>query len=204
MERRRLLPAWLGHGFEAGALAALLSGGTLVAFRLSGPAPRVALQQGIDGSLILVPALLALGVLAISLPIFLAATRAEASIGTVLSSVPWMMRVGTLNATRSPLKSVVENDFKHSSVAFRLACIAMLRAHSSNSSLTGCEIMPTPKKFLKKPVKNWARSSLIARAVSSNEACSVPAGLSLAFSRYGSMDDMRAVFTTDLPACRAM
>jgi hypothetical protein len=83
VERRRLLPAWLGHGFEAGALGALLSGGTLVAFRLSGPAPRVALQQGIDGSLILVPALLALGVLATSLPIFLAATRAEATLGAL-------------------------------------------------------------------------------------------------------------------------
>jgi hypothetical protein len=43
----------------------------------------VALQQGIDGSLILVPALLALGVLATSLPIFLAATRAEAILGAL-------------------------------------------------------------------------------------------------------------------------
>jgi len=43
----------------------------------------VALPQGIDGSLILVPALLALGVLAISLPIFLAATRAEAILGAL-------------------------------------------------------------------------------------------------------------------------
>ena len=83
MERRRLLPAWLRRGFEAGALGALLSGGTLLAFRLSWPAPRVALPQGIDGSLILVPALLALGVLAISLPIFLAATRAEAILGAL-------------------------------------------------------------------------------------------------------------------------
>ena len=83
MERRRLLPAWLRRGFEAGALGALLSGGTLLAFRLSWPAPRVALPQGIDGSFILVPALLALGVLAISLPIFLAATRAEAILGAL-------------------------------------------------------------------------------------------------------------------------
>jgi hypothetical protein len=83
VERRRLLPAWLRRGFEAGALGALLSGGTLLAFRLSWPAPRVALPQGIDGSFILVPALLALGVLAISLPIFLAATRAEAILGAL-------------------------------------------------------------------------------------------------------------------------
>lgn len=83
VERRRLLPAWLRRGFETGALGALLSGGTLLAFRLSGPSPRVALPQGIDGSLILVPALLALGVLSISLPIFLAATRAEAILGAL-------------------------------------------------------------------------------------------------------------------------
>jgi hypothetical protein len=68
---------------EAGAVGALLSGGTLLAFRLSRPAPRVALPQGIDGSLILVPALLALGVLAVGLPIFLAATRAEAILGAL-------------------------------------------------------------------------------------------------------------------------
>lgn len=83
MERRRLLPAWLRRGFQAGALGALLSGGTLLAYQLGRPAPRVALPQGIDGSLILVPALLALGVLAISLPIFLAATRAEAILGAL-------------------------------------------------------------------------------------------------------------------------
>ena len=52
MERRRLLPAWLGHGFEAGALAALLSGGTLVAFRLSGPAPREAILGALAGFLV--------------------------------------------------------------------------------------------------------------------------------------------------------
>jgi len=45
--------------------------------------PRLALPQGIDGSLILVPALLALGVLAVGLPIFLAATRTEAVLGAV-------------------------------------------------------------------------------------------------------------------------
>ncbi len=83
MERRRLIPPWLRRGFEAGAVGALLSGGTLVAFRLSRPAPRVALPQGIDGSLILVPALLALGVLAVGLPIFLAATRTEAILGAI-------------------------------------------------------------------------------------------------------------------------
>lgn len=83
VERRRLLPPWLRRGFQAGALGALLSGGTLLAFQLSRPAPRVALPHGVDGSLILVPALLALGVLAVSLPIFMAATRSEAIFGAL-------------------------------------------------------------------------------------------------------------------------
>ncbi len=83
MERRRFLPPWLRRGFEAGAIGALLSGGTLLAFRLGRPEPRVALPQGIDGSLILVPALLSLGVLAVGVPVFLAATRTEAILGAV-------------------------------------------------------------------------------------------------------------------------
>jgi hypothetical protein len=83
VERRRLIPPWLRRGFEAGAIGALLSGGTLLAFQLSRPEPRLALPQGIDGSLILVPALLALGVLAVGLPIFLAATRTEAILGAL-------------------------------------------------------------------------------------------------------------------------
>jgi hypothetical protein len=83
VERRRLLPHWLVRGFQAGFVGALLSGGTLIAFQLSRPAPRVALPQGLDGSLILVPALLALGVLAVSLPTFLAATRGEAVFGAL-------------------------------------------------------------------------------------------------------------------------
>jgi hypothetical protein len=82
VERPRI-PAWLSRGFQVGFVGALLSGGTLVAFELSRPAPRVALPQGIDGSLILVPALLALGVLAVGLPIFLAATRTEAILGAL-------------------------------------------------------------------------------------------------------------------------
>jgi hypothetical protein len=83
VEPRRLIPPWLRRGFQAGAIGALLSGGTLLAFHLSRPAPRVSLPQGIDGSLILVPALLALGVLAVGLPVFLAATRAEAIFGAL-------------------------------------------------------------------------------------------------------------------------
>jgi hypothetical protein len=80
--RRRLFPRWLRRGLQAGAMGALLSCGTLLAFDLSRPAPRLALPNGIDGSLIIVPALLALGVLAAGVPVVLAATRTEALLGS--------------------------------------------------------------------------------------------------------------------------
>ena len=73
-----------------------------------------------------------------------AACRADASIGTVLSSVPWMISVGTVKAARSGRKSVVANASAQASVALRLACIATARDHASTSSLTGCETRPTP------------------------------------------------------------
>jgi hypothetical protein len=128
-----------------------------------------------------------------------AATRLDASIGTVLSSVPWMMSVDTLNAARSPRKSVLENDFRQSRVALRLACIETLRAHASNSSLTGFGSVSAPKKVRKKPARNLGRSCWRARAVLSKAACSVPAGLSCVFNRNGSTEDTRTACTTDLP-----
>jgi hypothetical protein len=72
---------WLRRGLEAGFLGALLSVATLVAFRFSRPDPHVALPHGLDGAMILVPAILALGVFAISYPTFLAATRGDAVLG---------------------------------------------------------------------------------------------------------------------------
>jgi hypothetical protein len=83
MHLRLTLAPWLRRGVEAGFVGALLSGGTLVAFRYSRPDPRVALPHGLDGAMILVPALLALGVFAVSYPIFLAATRGDAILGGV-------------------------------------------------------------------------------------------------------------------------
>ena len=74
----------------------------------------------------------------------LAAWRAEVSIGTVLSAVPWMMSVGTLNDARSGRKSVDENALAQPSVALRPACIDTWQDHSSTSSLTGCASMPAP------------------------------------------------------------
>lgn len=81
MTRRRLIPIWLRRGIEAGVPGALLSAGTFVAFEASRPAPRLTLPHGLDGAMILLPAVLALGVLAIAYPIALAATRQEAWLG---------------------------------------------------------------------------------------------------------------------------
>ncbi|MGZ6268595.1 MAG: hypothetical protein ACXWNR_08565 [Candidatus Limnocylindrales bacterium] len=83
MDSRRLIPPWLWHGFEAGIVGALLAGGTLVAFQYSRPAPRLVVPNGLDGSLILLPATLALGVFAVSYPTFMAATRGDAILGSL-------------------------------------------------------------------------------------------------------------------------
>jgi len=81
--RRPGIPAWIRRGVEAGIVGSLLAGATLLAFQLSRPAPRVALPNGLDGAMILVPAVLALGVFAVCYPTFMAATRSEAVLGSV-------------------------------------------------------------------------------------------------------------------------
>jgi hypothetical protein len=81
--KRPSIPPWMRHGFEAGVVGALLSAGTLVAFQLSRPAPRVEIPHGLDGSMILVPAVVALGLFAICYPTFMAATRGDAVLGAV-------------------------------------------------------------------------------------------------------------------------
>ena len=83
MKVRRLIPPWLRRGFEAGVVGALLAVGTLVAFQLSRPAPRLALPNGLDSALILTPAVVALAIFAVSYPTFLAATREDAVLGVV-------------------------------------------------------------------------------------------------------------------------
>ncbi len=83
MLRGKLLPPWLRHGLEAGVVGALLSAGTLVAFQVSRPAPRLEVPSGIDGSMILTPAVVALGVFVVSYPTLLASTRQEAVLGVV-------------------------------------------------------------------------------------------------------------------------
>jgi hypothetical protein len=83
MDRRRRIPAWISLGAQAGVVGAMLSAGTLVAFQLSRPEPRLALPNGVDGAMILFPAILALGIFAVWYPTFMAATRADAILGAV-------------------------------------------------------------------------------------------------------------------------
>ena len=73
-----------------------------------------------------------------------AAWRLDTSIGTVASSVPWMIRVGTVTAFRSGRKSVDEKAEAQSSVALRLACIATLHDQSITSWLTVRFSRPVP------------------------------------------------------------
>ncbi len=65
--------------------------------------------------------------------IALAAARAEGSIGTVLSSVPWMISVGMVKAAMSLRKSVLPKASIQSWVAFGLAMIAKAKLQSSRA-----------------------------------------------------------------------
>lgn len=80
---RRLVPPWLRRGVEAGVVGAFISIATPVAFQASRPAPRLVIPHGLDGALILTPAVVALGILVIAYPTFLAATRGDAVLGAV-------------------------------------------------------------------------------------------------------------------------
>jgi hypothetical protein len=80
---RRLLAPWLRRGLQAGVIGGLLSSGTILAFHFGRPDPHLALPNGIDGALILLPAVIALGVFAVSGPVFIAATRGEAFLGAM-------------------------------------------------------------------------------------------------------------------------
>jgi hypothetical protein len=64
-------------------VGALLSLGTLVAFQVSRPEPRLVLPTGLDSAFILLPAVVALGVFVVAYPTFMAATRGDAVMGIV-------------------------------------------------------------------------------------------------------------------------
>jgi hypothetical protein len=83
MKGKRIIPPWLRRGAEAGVLGALLASGTVAAFHLYVVMPRMFLPPGLAGALILAPAVVALGVLIVCYPAFLAATRSDAVMGAV-------------------------------------------------------------------------------------------------------------------------
>jgi len=83
MKARLHLANWLRRGIEAGVAGGLLAVGTLVSLQLSRPEPRLVIPNGVDGALIFVPAVVAIGLFAVAYPTFLAATREEAVLGAV-------------------------------------------------------------------------------------------------------------------------
>ncbi len=76
-----ILPPWLRRGLEAGIFAALLAAGTLLGFRIGEGAAAPALPSGLAASLLLALPVLSVGVMAVTYPILLAATREDALLG---------------------------------------------------------------------------------------------------------------------------
>lgn len=83
MRAARLLPPWLRRGLEAGLIAALVGIVTLLGAASGGAAGRVVLPGGPAGSLLLAPAVLALGVITVGYPVAYAATRPDAIFGVI-------------------------------------------------------------------------------------------------------------------------
>jgi hypothetical protein len=78
-----LLPPWLRRGLEAGLIAALVAILTLVGSTSGASGGRISLPEGPAGSLLLAPAVLALGVITVGYPVAYAATRPHAILGTL-------------------------------------------------------------------------------------------------------------------------
>jgi hypothetical protein len=85
MRAFRSLPPWLRRGLEAGIIAALVALVTLFGATTSSAAGRILLPAGLAGSLLLAPAVLAIGVITIGYPIAYAATRGDAILGSLLA-----------------------------------------------------------------------------------------------------------------------
>ena len=83
MPTARLLPPWLRRGLEAGVIAALVAIVTLLGGARTGAAGRIVLPEGLAGSLLLAPAVLAIGVITVGYPVAYAATRWDALLGSI-------------------------------------------------------------------------------------------------------------------------
>ncbi len=75
------LPSWLRRAIEAAVVAAIVALSPLIGSLLG--SDRYAVPVGAAGALVLAPAILALGVLTISYPMAMAATRTDALLGAV-------------------------------------------------------------------------------------------------------------------------
>ena len=76
------LPAWLRRGVEAGLIAALVAILTLLG-STSAAGGLLAFPEGVAGTLLIAPAVLALGVITVGYPVAYAATRQDAILGTI-------------------------------------------------------------------------------------------------------------------------
>jgi len=100
------LPAWLWRGIEAGVVAAVVAIASVAGSTLrAGPDP-VAMPAGLAGSLILAPAVLALGVITVGYPAAMAATRMDALFGSIAASLIAADLVTVLIGTRVALHAV--------------------------------------------------------------------------------------------------
>lgn len=85
MRALRLLPPWLRRGLEAGVIAGLVAIVTLFGATASAAAGHVAFPPGPAGSLLVAPAVLALGVITVGYPVAYAATRPDAVLGALVA-----------------------------------------------------------------------------------------------------------------------
>ncbi len=100
-----MVPPWLRRGLEAGVIAALVALVTLLG-STAGAAGRISLPEGPAGSLLLAPAVLALGVITVGYPVAFAATRGDAFLGAVVAFLLSAEAVAILVNTRVILAGV--------------------------------------------------------------------------------------------------
>lgn len=79
---RQLVPPWLRRALEAAAVSAVVAIGALAGAGLASGGP-YALTPGVQGALLLAPAVFALAVLPVAYPVAMAATRGDALLGAL-------------------------------------------------------------------------------------------------------------------------
>ena len=79
---RQLVPPWLRRALEAAAVSGVVAIGALAGAGLASGGPYV-LPPGVQGALLLAPAVFALAVLPVAYPVAMAATRGDALLGAL-------------------------------------------------------------------------------------------------------------------------